>query len=162
MKLHGKGKISFVQSIHIYLRISRNLEDEIFPKGVGVVTLQNFYLVFSKNFVVFEKRPFKIFQKTFLLKTSFSLARFLFWLQTLVFDLLKPLLCWFSLKIILEFNLFLLKRNSLKFGIFISWKPPMTWHFCPCGKTPPKPPLPLVINLNSLSQLIQTGFGFLF
>ena len=38
MKLHGKGKISFEQSIHIYLRISRNLEDEIFPKGVGVVT----------------------------------------------------------------------------------------------------------------------------
>ena len=34
--------------------------------------------------------------------------------------------------------------------------------FCPCGKTPPKPPLQLVINLNSLSQLIQTGFGFLF
>ena len=38
----------------------------------------------------------------------------------------------------------------------------MTWHSCPCGKTPPKPPLQLVINLNSLSQLIQTGFGFLF
>ena len=36
----------------------------------------------------------------------------------------------------------------------------MTWHFCPCGKTPPKPPLQLVINLNSLSQLIQTGFEF--
>ena len=38
MKPHGKGKISSGQSIHIYLRISRNLEDEIFPKGVGVVT----------------------------------------------------------------------------------------------------------------------------
>ena len=36
----------------------------------------------------------------------------------------------------------------------------MTWHFCPCGKTPPKPPLHLVINLSSLSQLIQTSFGF--
>ena len=32
--------------------------------------------------------------------------------------------------------------------------------FCPCGKTPPKPPLLLVINLNSLSQLIQASFGF--
>ena len=38
MKLHGKGKTFSRQSIHIYLRISRNLEDEIFPKGVGVVT----------------------------------------------------------------------------------------------------------------------------
>ena len=38
MKLHGKGKIFFRQNIHIYSRISWNLEDEIFPKGVGVVT----------------------------------------------------------------------------------------------------------------------------
>ena len=30
----------------------------------------------------------------------------------------------------------------------------------PCGKTPPKPPLHLVINLSPLSQLIQTSFGF--
>ena len=30
----------------------------------------------------------------------------------------------------------------------------------PCGKTPPKPPLLLVINLSSLSQLIQASFGF--
>ena len=30
----------------------------------------------------------------------------------------------------------------------------------PCGKTPPKPPLHLVINLSSLAQLIQTSFGF--
>ena len=34
--------------------------------------------------------------------------------------------------------------------------------FCPCGKTPPKPPLLLVINLSSLSQLIQTSFVFYF
>ena len=32
--------------------------------------------------------------------------------------------------------------------------------FFPCGKTPPKPPLLLVINLSSLSQLIQASFGF--
>ena len=32
--------------------------------------------------------------------------------------------------------------------------------FFPCGKTPPKPPLLLVINLSSMSQLIQTSFGF--
>ena len=36
----------------------------------------------------------------------------------------------------------------------------MTLHFFPCDKTPPKPPLLLVINLSSLSQLIQTSFGF--
>ena len=36
----------------------------------------------------------------------------------------------------------------------------MTLHFCPCDKTPPKPPLLLVINLSSLSQLIQASFGF--
>ena len=36
----------------------------------------------------------------------------------------------------------------------------MTLYFCPCGKTPPKPPLLLVINLSSLSQLIQASFGF--
>ena len=30
----------------------------------------------------------------------------------------------------------------------------------PCGKTPPKPPLLLEINLSSLSQLIQASFGF--
>ena len=32
--------------------------------------------------------------------------------------------------------------------------------FLPMGKTPPKPPLLLVINLSSLSQLIQASFGF--
>ena len=32
--------------------------------------------------------------------------------------------------------------------------------FCPCVKTPPKPPFLLVINLSSLSQLIQASFGF--
>ena len=36
----------------------------------------------------------------------------------------------------------------------------MTLYFCPCGKTPPKPPLLLVINLSSLFHLIQTSFGF--
>ena len=51
MKLHGKGRISFEQSIHIYLRISRNLEDEIFPKGVGVVT-PKFLFGFFKRFLL--------------------------------------------------------------------------------------------------------------
>ena len=49
MKPPGKGKISSEQSIHIYLRISRNLEDEIFPKGVGVVT-PKFLFGFFKRF----------------------------------------------------------------------------------------------------------------
>ena len=66
MKLHGKGKISSRQSIHIYLRISRNLEDEIFPKGVGVVTLQFFFFVvlFSAKILFLDLVSFKI--KTFL------------------------------------------------------------------------------------------------
>src|SRR4051812_10972750 len=38
----------------------------------------------------------------------------------------------------------------------------MTLYFLPCGKTTPKPPLLLVINLSSLSQLIQANFGFYF
>jgi len=54
MKLHGKGKISFEQSIHIYLRISRNLEDEIFPKGVGVVTPKFLFGFFKK--ILFDLR----------------------------------------------------------------------------------------------------------
>ena len=84
-----------------------------------LVTLQDFYLVFSKNFVVFEKRPFKIFQKTFLLKTSFALARILFFFK------LWCLIFWnfFSVgslsNLFWEFNLFfLLKRNSMKIWDF--------------------------------------------
>ena len=50
MKLHGKGKISFEQSIHTYLRVSRDLEDEIFPKGVGVVTPKFLFGFFQKDF----------------------------------------------------------------------------------------------------------------
>ena len=54
MKPHGKGKISFEQSIHIYLRISRNLEDEIFPKGVGVVTPKFLFGFFKKTDFYFD------------------------------------------------------------------------------------------------------------
>ena len=35
------------------------------------MTLQNFNLVFIKNFVVFEKRPFKIFPENLPLKKNF-------------------------------------------------------------------------------------------
>ena len=73
-----------------------------------------FTLVFSKNFVVFEKRPFKIFQKTFLLKkTSFSLERFLFLFK------LWCLIFWkfFSVgslsNLFWEFNLFFLHIGRL-------------------------------------------------
>ena len=100
-----------------------------------------------------------LFQKSFLLKASFSLARF-FFLQTLVFDLLKILLCWFPLKLFWEFNLFLLKRNSMKIWDFHILETTHDFVFFPYGKTPPKPPLLLVINLSSLSQLIQASFGF--
>ena len=54
MKLHGKEKIFFRQSTHIYLKVSWNLGDEIFPKGVGVVTPKNFIFGFIKIFIWFE------------------------------------------------------------------------------------------------------------
>ena len=120
-----------------------------------------FTLVFSKNFVVFEKRPFKIFQKTFLLRNFLFFGKvFILASNFGVWPFETSSLLVLSQNYFWEFNLFLLKRNSMKFGIFISLKPPLALYFCPWDKTPPKPPLPLVINLNSLSQLIQTGFGF--
>ena len=66
------------------------------------MTLQNFYLVFIKNFVVFEERPFKIFlfQKNLPLKNFLCFGEDFIFLQTMVFDLLKLLLCWFPLKFI--------------------------------------------------------------
>ena len=63
-------------------------------------------------------------------------------------------------KHIFGINCFLLKRNSMKTWDFHILKTTHDLAFCPCGKTPPKPPLHLVINLSSLSQLIQTSFGF--
>ena len=57
MKLPGKEKIFFRQSIHIYLRISRNLEDEICPKGVGAVTpkiLFDFFKLFEGGYLNFS------------------------------------------------------------------------------------------------------------
>ena len=54
MKQRGKERIFFGENTHTYLRISWNLGDEIFPKGVGVVTLQNFDLVFIKIFIWFK------------------------------------------------------------------------------------------------------------
>ena len=124
------------------------------------MTLQNFYLVFSKNFVVFEKRPFKIFPENLPLKNFLFFGKVFIFIQAMVFDLLKLLLCWFPLKLFWEFNLFLLKRNSMKIWDFHILETTHDFVFCPCGKTPPKPPLLLVINLSSLSQLIQASFGF--
>ena len=80
------------------------------------------FIWFSAKTLWFLKRGhLNFFQKTFLLKTSFSLARFLFLFK------LWCLIFWnfFSVgslsNLFWEFNLFLLKRNSMKFGIFISW-----------------------------------------
>ena len=79
----------------------------------------------------------------------------------MVFDLLKLLLCWFSLKFIFgSLNCFLLKWNSMKIWGFSYLGTTLDFALFPCGKTPPKPPLHLVINLSPLSQLIQTSFGF--
>ena len=65
-------------------------------------------------------------------------------------------------KHIFGINCFLLKRNSMKFGGFHILKTTQDFCSCPYGKTPPKPFLLLVNNLSSLSQLIQTSFGFYF
>ena len=102
MKLHGKGKIFSRQNTHIYLRISRNLEDEIFPKGVGVVTpkfligfFKRFFLTWRRWSKVFFKRtlPFKHFfyGKSFIWihpRSVFGLggSYFLFWLKTKCFS----------------------------------------------------------------------------
>ena len=84
-----------------------------------------------------------------------------FFFQTLVLDLLKLLLCWFSLKFIFgSLICFLLKWSSMKIWGFSYLGTTLDFALFPCGKTPPKPPLHLVINLSPLSQLIQTSFGF--
>ena len=56
-----------IKCIWIFKRLHHRT---IFPQVGGWLLWHSkiFYLVFSKNFVVFEKRPFKIFQKTFLLR----------------------------------------------------------------------------------------------
>ena len=105
--------------------------------------------------------PFKIFVSENLpLKNFLFFGKVFIFIQAMVFDLLKLFLCWFPLKLFWEFNLFLLKRNSMKIWDFHILKTTHDFVFCPCGKTPPKPPLLLVINLSSLSQLIQASFGF--
>ena len=87
MKLHGKGKIFSRQSPHIYLRISRNLEDEIFPKGVGVVT-PKILLDFSKKFIWLEGGDLKFFFKRTLLFKIFFYGKSFIWIHPrLVFGL---------------------------------------------------------------------------
>ena len=78
MKPHGKGKISSGQSIHIYLRISRNLEDEIFPKGVGVVTPKFLFGFFKR--LLFDLRGVikKISSRELSLSNIFFMAKVLF------------------------------------------------------------------------------------
>ena len=56
--------------------------------------------------------------------------------------------------------MFLLKWSSMKIWGFSYLGTTLDFALFPCGKTPPKPPLHLVINLSSLSQLIQASFGF--
>ena len=54
------------------------------------VTLQNFYLVFIKNFVVFEERPFKIF----LFQKNLPLKNFLCFGKDFIFFKLWCLIFW--------------------------------------------------------------------
>ena len=105
MKPHGKGKISSGQSIHIYLRISRNLEDEIFPKGVGVVT-PKFLFGFFKRFYLAWGEWFNFFFKRTLPLIYFSL-----WQK---FYLGSPKICLWSWK----FLLFIWTQDKM----FFSWE----------------------------------------
>ena len=93
MRQHGKGKISFGQNIRTYLRISWNLGDEIFPKGVGVVTPQIFELVFFQTSGLLEEGDL-IFSwassKIFLAKVFGVFSSLVFDLEDLLLGWLKP------------------------------------------------------------------------
>ena len=84
MRQHGKERIFFGQSTHTYLRISWNLRDEIFPKGVGVVTPQNFNLVFAKFFIWFGGGYLNFskrlsFKNLLMTNLSWDLSQLWFW-----------------------------------------------------------------------------------
>ena len=141
MKQLGKERISFGQSTHTYLRISWNLRDEIFPKGVGAVTLQKFCFYFQQKPCLVWKSPFKSFLK------SLSLKNFFPW-QGLWF--LHPLQPWYLVikNLSSEFPFsksffgfyFLLKRNpkdfeaTLLFWTILGFTMP---HLVKPPKTPP-------------------------
>ena len=124
VKQLGKERIFFGQSIHTYLRISWNLGDEIFPKGVGVVTLQKFYLVFQQKLCWFLKRGhLNFFQKTFLLKTS--LARIFIFVSSSNYGVWSfktlSLMVPFSKYIFRNYS-FSYKKNSVNFEVFLILK----------------------------------------
>ena len=178
MKLHGKGKIFSGQSIHIYLRISRNLEDEIFPKGVGVVTpkfligfFKRFYLTWGRWFKFFFKRtlPFKYFfyGKSFIWihpRSVFGLGGscFLFRLKTKYFSLGKmPFenlfeICTMAFGIILyHFQHFPLAMALMQ---ILSPNPPLIFGSC-LASNPARSTSPMFIfHLN----LIQINLCLLF
>ena len=97
MKPHGKGKIPSGQSIHIYLRISRNLEDEIFPKGVGVVTPKILFGFFKKK-IWLEGGDLNFSSKEPSLSKYFFMARVLFGFTQDLFLVLEVLALYFGLK----------------------------------------------------------------
>ena len=123
MKPHGKGKISSGQSIHIYLRISRNLEDEIFPKGVGVVTpkflfgfFKRFYLTWGEWFKFFFKRTLPLIYFSLWQKFCLDSPKTCFWSWRFL------LLLWTQDKILFTWEKWLLKiswKCTMAFGIIL-------------------------------------------
>ena len=107
MKPPGKGKISSEQSIHIYLRISRNLEDEIFPKWVGVVTPKFLFGFFKKKDFYLTWREW--FLKNFL-KRTLTLKYFSLW-QKLYLN--SPKICLWPWRFLLSLGL---KTKWFSFG----------------------------------------------
>ena len=123
MNLHGKGKIFFRQNIHIYSRISWNLEDEIFPKGVGVVT-PKISFGFFKNFTWLEGGDLKNFFKRTLPFKIFFYGKSFIWIHPrLVFGLggscflfgLKPKCFSLGKNVFWKF----LWKYSIAFGIIL-------------------------------------------
>ena len=141
MKLHGKGKIFSRQTTHIYLRISWNLEDEIFPKGVGVVTPKILF-GFFKTFIWFEGGDLKFF---LLLRNSPSQNIF-FYDKCFVLDSPKTwfwswrffLLVWTQNQMLFTWEISFenLLNSPMAFGVIFSpfQNPLLPWPKC---KSPP-------------------------
>ena len=124
MKPHGKGKISSGQSIHIYLRISRNLQDEIFPKGVGVVTPKFLFGFFKRFYLTWGRWIKKFLQKEPPFQIFFLMTRVLFGFTQDLLLVLEVLAFLFELKtkyFSLEKNAFWksLWNCTMAFGIIL-------------------------------------------
>ena len=129
----GKGRFFLGRVIHIYLRISRNLGDEIFPKGVGVVTPKILF-GFFKTFSCFEGSDLNFSSKeppsqkiSFMASVLFGFTQDLF----LVLEVLA-FYFWTQAKMLFTWDKCLLKI-SLKI-LYSFWNNPLplstnpSWH----------------------------------